>query len=473
MADLVLRARIDLVRRNLRVVQCVLTMIEDRFPRVPHPLPVEVKELLSTSREKLLDVQREIDRFADEATMATLQAVWNSLRQAQTALFPTTPPMTAYSGVLPESHDLQGDLVDKAAQGAEALDKLEARIGLEPATALWTEYHLIELDSQKIFSEYVDLVRGVALRSSGLDQDLCRIADGLVRSISPNWRSITVPSRLERMAPSLAGIIRLGFPEWTVWSVPLAVHEYGHVFTEVVPELHQLLDGQDAAEQVRIETLMADAFAALTVGPAYGCAAVLTRLDPGAPQRGDADADHVAHRASMIIAALAAGNPTDEADAMIDRLRTEWISAVRETDYGGDPLEPHARTDELIVAVNKFCTGRRFLYNRWPDFVSTRANDLLVASAQEGVSVAADKPFDVDIRHLLNAAWLCRVPPSIAADRIATDGAQLGRIAAEVSRIGLSWLDGGGSSGGGGGGAGDRTPPASRHLRDARSERVR
>jgi hypothetical protein len=442
MGDLVFQARVDLLRRNLGIVEGVLTLIEEHFPRDLSPLPSEIKTKLVDSRSKLQEVEQGIDSIADVATMRALQEAREQLRQVLYTLYPIVPVLADSHLVLPDEHDLKDDLVTKAETCTTDLDTLErqAAMGEKSMAELWKEYHNIEVVCQGLFYEYVDLVRGVALRSSRLDQDLCRIADDLVRSVSKKWRSITIPARLERMAPTSGRLIRIGFPEWTIWNVPLAVHEYGHVFAEVVSELHQLLEGQPPADRVLLESLMADAFAAITVGPAYGCAAILTRLDPAAPIRGEPNADHVIQRTSMILAALEAGGPSEEAEGVIDRLRRAWVDAVEGTGYLGPSLVAHDRAEELVQAVGQQCIGRRFLYDRWSDYVTTSANKLLEGSQPGNQPLALEHPNDVDIRHLLNAAWLCRVPPSVDAERVATHADQLGRIADQVRDVGLGWL---------------------------------
>jgi hypothetical protein len=437
--DLVFGARIDLLRRNLGVVEGVLTLIEERFRRGPS-VPVGVPDELKRLSDQLLKIEGLIEDSADDETMEALGTARTLVRSVRRTLVPPTTSSSDHPDVLPEGHDLNDDVVRKAMESVTRLDELRTDIGVKSSAELWERYHQIEMDCQKLFYEYVDLVRGVALRSSGLDHDLCRIADELVRSVSRKWRSITIPSRLEKMQPTSGRIIRIGFPEWTVWNVPLAVHEYGYVFTEVVPELRHLRDPEQPDDRMRLESLMADAFAALTVGPAYGCAAVLTRLDAGAPARGEHMAEQVIQRASMIVAALEAGNPPEEAAGMVERLRDEWIAAVMGAGYDGDPLAAHPREQELMTEVNKQCIGLRLPYDHWSDFVATAAEKLRASSAPDAEPAKIERIADVDLRHLVNAAWLCRVPPSQVADRVVTDPDQLGRIAAQVGAIGLTWL---------------------------------
>jgi len=440
MADLVFRARIDLLRRNLRVVEGVLAVIEERFRRSP-TVPPEISDTLATLLGQLQSVVVSVEGVASEETIEIFNEARKTVRGIKNQLFPPGALTADRVMILPNDHDLKNDLVLEAQASIGLLDVLEAKIGTIPTSEVWADFHTIELACQKLFYEYVDLVRGVALRSSGYDRELCLIADELVRSVSKKWRSITIPSRLERMGSTSGRIIRIGFPEWTVWNVPLAIHEYGHVFVDVVPELRELLDEEENhVEQLRLETLMADAFAALTIGPAYGCAAVLTRLDAGAPARVAGGSDHVVQRAAMIIAALEQGTQPDEARAMTTRLRDEWVAAVADAGYAGDALGAHPRADELLEQVEKQCFGLRLPYDRWADFVMLTADKLLSSATSDDEPAPVERLADVDLRHLFNAAWLCRVPPSQQAQRVATDADALGRIAGRVGAIALGWL---------------------------------
>ena len=75
-------------------------------------------------------------------------------------------------------------------------------------------------------------------------------------------------------------IIRLGFPEWSFWSLPLVAHELGHVVVGEKLEDFLKKQAQDKRERGYLEEYLADAFATEIMGPAYVCAAVLLRLNP-------------------------------------------------------------------------------------------------------------------------------------------------------------------------------------------------
>jgi hypothetical protein len=92
-------------------------------------------------------------------------------------------------------------------------------------------------------------------------------------------------------------------------------------------------------------------------------------------------------------------------------------------------------------------TWSRLNYEPWRDFVVVTANDLRAHSEPGAAPLRVERQGEVDLRHLLNAAWLCRVPPAqyALAD---IDNDQLLRLGALVSAIALSWLVPRGSAGG-------------------------
>ena len=95
-----------------------------------------------------------------------------------------------------------------------------------------------------------------------------------------------------------ARLIRIGFPEWTVWMVPLAAGELGFIFadryrdldTEVIAAAFADVltgragpdgsEGEPAIDEEELRAWVADAFATCVTGPAYVWAAMLLRADP-------------------------------------------------------------------------------------------------------------------------------------------------------------------------------------------------
>ena len=174
-------------------------------------------------------------------------------------------------------------------------------------------------------------------------------------------------------AKTIGNLLRLRFPEWSIWSLPLIAHEYGHVVVAdlnrleaglgefllnqrdciiaLVPEYQdlvrirglaagalqvtstaappdqdlidcrraylQVLEEKLAAHKTRVEQdagdlideLFVDSFGTYVLGPAYACAAVFTRLNPILPGAPSSHSDH--DRAEVIIATLEKINDQD------------------------------------------------------------------------------------------------------------------------------------------------------------------
>jgi len=196
--------------------------------------------------------------------------------------------------------------------------------------------------NQLIFSDYVDFLSGLALRDKGWDNSICQIADELIRSCgnllqAKMWEALTIPS--SHGAVTLARIIRMGFPEWTIWGLPLAAHELGLVAVTVDDKLGLYIDDQaDDDPQLRrqMQVCLADAFATCTMGPAYACAAVLLRFNPRFAHEGRYDAlddEMLTQTFSAVLKTTldqsSAGTSFDE--NIITTLNLSWKSALKET----------------------------------------------------------------------------------------------------------------------------------------------
>src|SRR5262249_24331011 len=92
-------------------------------------------------------------------------------------------------------------------------------------TTHWERFRALVGDRQRliVFQEYVDVAGGLSLRGNGMDEQFCAMADWL----SEHWNRViglpywfSIPARDEaRLMTHI--IIPVGFPEWTVWAVPL------------------------------------------------------------------------------------------------------------------------------------------------------------------------------------------------------------------------------------------------------------
>ena len=75
-----------------------------------------------------------------------------------------------------------------------------------------------------------ELLGGVALRDTRLDDGICVLADELVTNYRVDNRGptpiLTIPARHKTTAMTLAKTVCVGFPEWTIWALPLTAHEF-------------------------------------------------------------------------------------------------------------------------------------------------------------------------------------------------------------------------------------------------------
>jgi len=331
----------------------------------------------------------------------------------------------------PELHaGLDATIGNEARMQRQELDNV--RTALNNAVALqgpqqteelrraWTGYFRVQHDCEAIFGECLRLLGGVALRNQGfgqiLDNEIWDVADELIRScandsIGDPWTSLTVPAPREAVARTLARMIRVRFPAWNVWTIPLAAREYGHVVAEdapklpddiaarlrssVEPQLDDVVRSVAAAHKVRkvgrkfreleatardtmlglepaaqdeshaavqrrvarlvecerscLHVLVADAYATYTLGVAYACAALLLRFEPTRSPRDDLVSDAV--RGDVVLAMLARMNEDSQSrpyDQPLKQLQLGWDSVLEQATADGTGVADPARGKEFV-----------------------------------------------------------------------------------------------------------------------------
>jgi hypothetical protein len=350
--NLVLRIRIEVLRRNLELVgETVKTLRErqrhlDSFLNFPSKVEAELTGALKIVKDAQMLIVDPSDEEADisQTSEDLLNNLWSSLSQmladVRKVKKDATGERNRAEALTEVGQDLQDDLITKARD----MVKLEEN---------WDSYRRRAQESQGLFEEYVALLQGVALRDAGFDRDLFRIADRLPslwrRPSGYSWHSMAIPSGSEIMGQSAARVLRIGFPEWTVFALPLLQHEFGHVFlkwtryerTGAGPQegtaglgglsaLDRPLTPVAPAREDQTDTIcMADAAAVCVTGPAYACAVLFMRLDPAEVKTADC---LTARRAAVILGTLAriAGKiPQGSPLTLVHlRLKTEWENAV-------------------------------------------------------------------------------------------------------------------------------------------------
>ena len=315
--DLILRTRLDVLRQNLSQIEEKLEQLKDenddikKLNKLINEFDIEepfhnLVEITSASRALVFGCS-----LSPGEGCKYQEKVYEVQSLLETAHSEFEKLKKIYDGSLIElnnikeilvrihGHSLESSIDPKMRNKVKILIKKLNRIDkdiLNTKSAddfrdLWSRVDQLNEESQEVFSEYVDLLHGLAMRDTGFDHGMCQLADNLIQDILEYVPSaspcFTIPSYREAMEKTLANIIRLGFPEWTVWALPLVTCDLGYIISSSI-DLHivqefvkETLQVELNQEQVLIlKSWIPDTFATYAMGPAYACATMLLRFNP-------------------------------------------------------------------------------------------------------------------------------------------------------------------------------------------------
>jgi hypothetical protein len=445
MSDLILRTRLDMLNSNLENVQAVDSVEDVRAglqqlldlptDRRIQSLLVSIIEQVNNSKTALWrldpgvggveEIEESLNTIAQQATN-----IRDYLRTAGEAAHTIKSRSLQIRGGEVWAA-LQEGLVDNADRQIEAVGEIQALLrsaaeasarndqdaALGQLRKAWQRYsNQTYPKSQRILTEYLDFLGGLAMRDTGYDQGICRLADELIRSCGRlpggfTWSSLTIPTRQEALTETVARLIRLGFPEWTIWALPLTAHEFGHVVVERHEPIRNLIEQSRLDDQGHHEMRMclADAFATYVMGPAYACALILIRLDP-LPSSVDEGGRLADRRARAVLGMLRRMN--DKAPAsekpyakIIERLETAWEAALAQGGMASVLSQQElAESDRWVeLLASSMGTSQALPVAAWPRIKSwwekLRLGDL------DGIQVSISD----ELRYVLNASWMCRM----------------------------------------------------------------
>jgi hypothetical protein len=483
-SDLVLRIRVEVLRSNLNLVSRTLTTLRepqsrtDTFLDLPYHVGNALVGALDTVSQAKSSYRTE--SYEDEHLWEALENLEQKLdtlrREMQKLRAQAIRERTRARSLTNVRKDLQDFLITKAGE-----------ISLEED---WDTYRRKAKDCQELFKEYVDVLQGIALRDAGFDSNLFRIADRLPslwrRPRGYSWQSMAIPSSQERLDQSAARVLRVGFPEWTVFALPLLQHEFGHVFLRLTP-LQRLAAaaanataGADALGDLGVALgasavgpadgdptaaiCIADAAALCVTGPAYACSVLFMRLDPADVRTAS---DLTTLRAAVILEALkiiAASSSDDNPLTLVYvRLAAEWHKAV--SARGDiDAMRAAELSEEVSswvreawqVVTTEDSEGKPKLPHwaeHWGIAYDWSAEFRRASGPGAGPAVidvdsvrsTDDTPFALGL--VLNAAWMVRVGPARAADDPSpgtpdvTDPTEIERVGLEAVRCCLEIVD--------------------------------
>jgi hypothetical protein len=334
------------------------------------------------------------------------------------------------------------------------LDAAEVELA-GPGSVPWPILAELERRGRPVQREALEFLGGSLLLRDGLDSEpaalaggragprVSALADQLLRddaeATGVNWSARTVLGPAPLLETS-TDVIRVRFPDWSIWNLPLLAHEFGHLVARDTPELrpgrfYEADPGVDHTTRERqLEELFADVFATYTLGPAFAADAILLHLDPADAHlpRGD----HPAHgeRAAAILATLRRMDAVAGSGAYSDVLEVltrTWTAAVAAC--GGDPAaEPSAlaRAEALGRLVETYYRlGAAYTPARWSWAARTGQElasqlpglgDLRASSRAAGLG-------EPSLRDLLNVLWAARLDGSLPLTTLTNLALRLGR----------------------------------------------
>jgi hypothetical protein len=328
----------------------------------------------------------------------------------------------------------------------DQVNELRARLAnadSEDALAqAWHDYRRVYENSQDLFRESLEFLGGLVFRQKAVPRAIYGVADALVRDMAKTGKkhSLTVPSSHDAVKRTFGRIIRLRYPEWTMWTLPLTAHAYGYVMVEEppaagAPRVAVLADGaaqliavEEGAGNDRVSSFLreyyTDAFATFTMGPAYACAAMLLRFNPACEQR-DAASDLIRGEVILEMLRHMGGAPglMNQYTGVIEQLKLRWSLILQRTRPAA-ALNDEER-QQLSANVEQFyrLLDRRFLYSRYSGADLSRAfqwagewNRQLEESKLK--LRLPDIPIESSLRDVLNAAWLSRLDHPDDVERI-------------------------------------------------------
>jgi hypothetical protein len=474
--DFILQLRLAALRKNLEQVRGTRASVFDRLHEIADlagqisekGVPLTVRNLrrrVTRLHEDFRDLHAALGAFAEESAeefegnlrRAVVQAT--AIEQTIDSAAVTVARIQARSGEITAGGATLSDLGDRmdsifSLQSRDLIKQVD-QLGAAPPEgggfhmetdkeaidAAWATYRsMLRPKCEELFSEYVDFLGGFALRNTGFDNSICRMADDLIErwhTIGEEtfWHSMAIPARRETSARTLARMIRLGFPEWTIWAVPLSAYEFGRVvlrssppgpLAQYVAQFSQQPGCHDA------EVCLSDAFATYAMGPAYAYASVLLRFEPepNAGSEEDADGRRLCadnRRAFVVFTMLGLMDEGRRLFGITQQLKRLWKKALEQAGATSELGEAEVQLKDWATYVWDFLKDNalpslRYDAKRWQGVTGWGNGDLRELEKQPDFNLSTRG----DIRDVLNLAWWQRMrDPTVSEDELAAAAVRL------------------------------------------------
>jgi hypothetical protein len=310
----------------------------------------------------------------------------------------------------------------------------------------WTAFRMSCKECGPLFEECLTLIEGALVRRTGLDNGLCSIADALLDDLSLHapldWGRFTILAEKEFFG-EMAAVIRLRFPEVSIWDLPIAAHEFGHFVGPVLnrPEIggisyhpfeEELKKIADQQGRDFLHEHFADIFATFTLGPAFACTCVLLRFDPSTAFEDSPRHPAYSKRYYVIRKTLERMN-LGSYKAIVTWLDSIWLRSLKAV----------GQRDVLAQDVTKLLDDQfEVLYDlvitelvniQYKSIACAYSLSLLLRAPDTEVEQIVQDAFkrepEQSLADILNAAWICRIEIDDRYGRIIS---KIGKIAVRL-----------------------------------------
>ncbi|HEY0167636.1 MAG TPA: hypothetical protein VGB75_11405 [Jatrophihabitans sp.] len=274
----------------------------------------------------------------------------------------------------------------------------------------WRRYEAeIPRQGYQLFDQYLELVAGMAVRGFGLDARIMADVNRLIDQLRKPIEDLDMPRGSGRRSPlTLMGSLGkrhlpLGYPEWSLWALPLVGRSVGEEFVGVCL-------GDSVTPRTRL--LCADLYAQFVLGPSYVVAATFLDFDPN-PQavRPEVPADALRLQTLLErLPALGGGKFEGHLSTTVKNVDREWRVARSAFD-GDDPVldeELRFEADRFLQTLRKEYPDSEYPVSGLPE-VKDAASQLANENLSDQTVVQGLSGFSNSLRQLICAMWLGRL----------------------------------------------------------------
>jgi hypothetical protein len=433
--DLILKTRLDLLEQAVREVEEVIKEVTVQKGRIS-----EVEEFLAPAgtlastgdnvEEHLtgaigrLQILKKRDARISGPTPVEPDNRTNRLDATLAAVQEATREMTAMADAREAAYQAFQDL--KRWSVAELIAKpptaavndyknliREIRAARKP----WLRYeNEIPRVDHELFAGYLERVAGMAVRRIELDTDVTDHVDSLNTDLGKPIEGAKRPQSMSESPLALIGAIGrrhlpLGYPEWSLWALPLVGRtDIELVTASIMPRESERWSHVDN----RTRILCGDLYAQYVLGPSHVLAAVFLYFDPKSEPSAEIPSD--ALRAKVLIdhlPELGDGVKRDILQPTADKIRKEWAKARQVFDGAEPDLD-----DSTSAMLSDFLAQVR---KEYPDLAYDVQRVEEIAEAGSRLADEAtpdDKLTAMRIRDLICAMWLARIEQPDRAELI-------------------------------------------------------